>query len=243
MSEMKPIPYGKQTITEEDIREVTRVLQSDFLTQGPAVSQFEKAFAEYVQAPYAVAVANGTAALHLSVLALGLLPGQKVICSPITFAASSNCVLYAGGVPVFADIHPETFCLDPEKAEDLLRKHPKGTFTGIIPVDMAGYPVNSEDFRLLAQKYDLPWIIEDACHAPGAYFTDKSGKKEFAGSGKFSDLNIFSFHPVKHIATGEGGMITTRNRDLYDSLRSLRDLLKIMADGITKCRNWVTTTA
>jgi len=218
---MKPIPYGKQHITEEDINSVVEVLKSDFLTQGPKIEEFEKAFAEYIGSKYAVAVANGTAALHLCILSLDVKPGDKVITSPITFAASANCVRYAGGDVVFADIDPETYLLDINKVEELLKASPKGTYKGIIPVDFAGRAIDLEAFRKLADEYDC-WIIEDACHAPGGYFIDTKGQKQFCGNGSFAELAIFSFHPVKHIACGEGGMITTNNKKLYKKLQLLR---------------------
>lgn len=219
--EMKPIPYGKQNITEEDIQAVTETLRSDFLTQGPKIAKFEKAFAKYVGAKYAVALANGTAALHLCAIALDVKPGQKVITTPITFAASANCIKYCGGDVVFADIDPQTYLLDIHKVEKLLQKSPKGTYSGIIPVDFAGLSVNMEEFRKLATEYGL-WIIEDACHAPGGFFTDTKGDQQLCGNTIFADLAIFSFHPVKHIACGEGGMITTNNEKLYNKLMMLR---------------------
>ena len=166
-------------------------------------------------------MANGTAALHLSALALNVSPGQKVITTPISFAASANCIKYCGGEPVFADIDPHTYLLDPEKVRELLLASPAGTFSGIIPVDFTGRAVNMETFRELADEHDL-WIIEDACHAPGGYFTDSRGNKQLCGNGNFSDLAIFSFHPVKHIACGEGGMVTTNDRQLYERLLTLR---------------------
>jgi len=223
----KPIPYGRQNITQEDIDAVVRVLKSDFLTQGPEIAKFENAFAKYIGAEYAVAVSNGTAALHLCALALGVKPGDKVITTPITFAASANCVRYAGGDVVFADIDPDTYLIDIREVEKLLKASPKGTYQGIIPVDFAGYPVNMETFRKLADEYDL-WIIEDACHAPGGFFTDSKGEKHNCGNGDYAELAIFSFHPVKHIAAGEGGMITTNNEELYQKLLMLR------THGITK---------
>lgn len=225
-----PIPYGKQHITQEDIDAVVEVLKSDYLTQGPNIGKFEEAFAEYVGAKYAVAVSNGTAALHLCTMALEVEPGQKVITTPITFAASANCVRYCGGEVVFADIDPETYTLDINEVRKLLEASPKGTYSGIIPVDFTGYPVNLEEFRKLADEYDL-WIIEDACHAPGGYFTDSKGDKQMCGNGKFAELAIFSFHPVKHIAAGEGGMITTNDPELYEKLLMLR------THGITKEEN------
>jgi len=222
---MKPIPYGKQNITDEDIQAVVDVLKSDFLTQGPKIHEFEKRFAEYIGSKYAVAVANGTAALHLSAIALGVKPGQKAITTPITFAASANCVRYAGGEVVFADNDPETYLLDINKVEEILRNDKE--IVGIIPVDFAGRPVNLEAYRTLADKYGC-WILEDACHAPGGYFTDSTGQDQYCGNGSYADLAIFSFHPVKHIATGEGGMITTNNKNLYNKLQTLR------THGITK---------
>lgn len=225
--ENKIIPYGKQNITEDDIRVVIETLNSDFLTQGPRILEFEKNFAEYIGCKYAVAVANGTAALHLCALALGVKEGDKIITTPITFAASANCVRYCGGNVVFSDIDPDTYLIDIEKVRALLATSPKGTYKGIIPVDFAGRAVNLEAFRKLADEYDL-WIIEDACHAPGGYFEDSLGVKQFCGNGNFADLAIFSFHPVKHIACGEGGMITTNDADLYQRLLALR------THGITK---------
>jgi UDP-4-amino-4,6-dideoxy-N-acetyl-beta-L-altrosamine transaminase len=224
---MRIIPYGKQEIDQKDIAAVVDALQSDFLTQGPRIPAFEKAFAEYVNARYAVAVSNGTAALHLAAMALNVNESSNVITTPVTFAASANCVRYCGGKVTFADIDPATATLDLAKVKALLEASPKGTYSGIIPVDFAGFPVNLEAFRELADEYGL-WIIEDACHAPGGYFSGSNGEKEFCGNGKFADLAIFSFHPVKHIACGEGGMITTNNPALYEKLLLLR------THGITK---------
>ncbi|QMU28977.1 UDP-4-amino-4,6-dideoxy-N-acetyl-beta-L-altrosamine transaminase [Adhaeribacter radiodurans] len=224
---MQPIPYGKQQITEEDIQAVVQTLQSDFLTQGPKIEEFENKFAQYIGCVYAVAVANGTAALHLCAMALGVNEQSNVITTPITFVASANCVRYCGGTVWFADIDPATGLMDIDKVRDLLKSKPKGFFTGIIPVDFAGLPVHLEAFRQLADEYNL-WILEDACHAPGGYFLDNQGQKQLCGNGKYADLAIFSFHPVKHIATGEGGMITTNNKELYDKLVLLR------THGITK---------
>lgn len=215
------IPYGRQNITQADIDVVVSALQSDFLTQGPKIKEFEDAFSAYIGCKYSVAVANGTAALHLCTLALNVAEGQKVITPPITFAASSNCVRYCGGEVVFADIDPKTYLLDIEAVRKLLESSPKGTYHGIVPVDFAGRAVNLEAFRKLADEYGL-WIIEDACHAPGGYFTDSNGKQQQCGNGYFADLAIFSFHPVKHIACGEGGMITTNDEKLYKKLLMLR---------------------
>lgn len=224
---MKPIPYGRHNITDEDIQSVIDVLKSDYLTQGPKINEFEKEFAKYIGCKYAVAVSNGTAALHLSALALNIQPGDKVITTPITFVATANCIRYCGGEVVFADIDPNTYLLDINNVRNLLLASPKGTYKGIIPVDFAGYPVNLEEFRQLADEYGL-WIIEDGCHALGGYFTDTFGQIQNCGNGKYANLAIFSFHPVKHIATGEGGMVTTNDEFLYKKLILLR------SHGITR---------
>jgi UDP-4-amino-4,6-dideoxy-N-acetyl-beta-L-altrosamine transaminase len=225
--EIPPISYGRQEITDADIAVVVSVLKSDFLTQGPSVQQFEEAFAKYIGVRYAVAVSNGTAALHLAAMALNVKSGQKIITTPITFAASANCIRYCGGDVHFVDIDPESYLIDLDKLEYLLKSSSKGTFAGIVPVDFAGYPVNLEKLKNLANQYGL-WILEDACHAPGGFFTDSKNNKQLCGNGNFADLAIFSFHPVKHIATGEGGMITTNSKELYDRLMILR------THGITK---------
>jgi UDP-4-amino-4,6-dideoxy-N-acetyl-beta-L-altrosamine transaminase len=222
-----PIPYGRQTITQEDLQAVNDVLLGEYLTQGPNIAELESAFAAYTGAQYAVAISNGTAALHLCAMALGVQEGTRVITTPITFAASANCVRYCGGEVWFADIDPDTFTLSLEKTRALLESKPKGFFSGIIPVDFAGLPVNLEDFRALADEFGC-WIIEDACHAPGGSFTNSAGESISCGSGTYADLAIFSFHPVKHIAAGEGGMITTNNEALY------KHLLRLRTHGITR---------
>src|SRR6476620_1720291 len=224
---MKPIPYGKQFISQDDIDAVVKTLQSDFLTQGPKIAEFEEKFARYIGCKYAVAVANGTGALHLSALALNVNETSNIITTPVTFAASANCIRYCRGNVFFADIEKDGYLLDLNKVETLIRSKSSGFFTGIIPVDLAGSAVNLEEYRTLADKYHL-WIIEDACHAPGGYFIDSNREKKFCGNGKFSELAIFSFHPVKHIACGEGGMITTNDETLYKKLLLLR------THGITK---------
>jgi UDP-4-amino-4,6-dideoxy-N-acetyl-beta-L-altrosamine transaminase len=224
---MKKIPYGRQNIDQNDIDAVVLTLQSDYLTQGPKVREFESKFAEYVGANYAVAVNNATSGLHLSVLALNLSKGDRVITTPITFAASANCIRHAGGEVWFADIDPDTYLLDINSVKELIESKPKGFFKGIIPVDFAGLPLNMEEFRVLAVMHNL-WIIEDACHAPGGYFIDSKSEKNFCGNGNYTDIGVFSFHPVKHIACGEGGMLTTNSKELYDKLMLLR------THGITK---------
>ena len=221
------IPYGRQNIDDKDIEAVVTALKSDYLTQGPKVREFEEIFAKYVGAKHAVSVNNATSGLHLSVLALNLAKGDRVITTPITFAASANCVRYAGGEVWFADIDPNTYLLDINSVKELIESKPKGFFKGIIPVDFAGLPVNMEDFRTLADSHNL-WIIEDACHAPGGYFIDSKEDQNFCGNGRYADIGVFSFHPVKHIACGEGGMLTTNSRELYEKLMLLR------THGITK---------
>ena len=224
---MKAIPYGHQHITDEDIQAVIETLKSDYLTQGPKIIEFEQAFARYVGAKYAVAVSNATAGLHLAATALQVRSGDKVIVTPITFAASANCIRYCNGMVVFCDIDPDTYLMDIKKLRRLLETNPPSTFKGIVPVDFAGYPHQMEEFRQLADEYGL-WILEDAGHAPGGYFIDSNGEKQFCGNGKFADVTVFSFHPVKHIATGEGGMVTTNDKELFDRLSLLR------THGITK---------
>lgn len=224
---MNKIPYGRQNIDQNDIDTVVSTLKSDYLTQGPKVREFELKFAKYVGANYAVAVNNATSGLHLSVLALNLSKGDRVITTPITFAASANCIRYAGAEVWFADIDPNTYLLDISSVKQLIESKPKGFFKGIIPVDFAGLPVNMEEFRTLADTNNL-WIIEDACHAPGGYFIDSKSKKNYCGNGKYADIGVFSFHPVKHIACGEGGMLTTNSKELYKKLILLR------THGITK---------
>ena len=204
------IPYGRQSVSEEDIQAVVNVLRSYYLTTGPSVGEFEKTVAEYVGAKFAVAVANGTAALHIACLAAGIQPGDEVITSPITFAASANCVLYCGGTPVFADVSADTYNINPEE----IRKKITPRTKAIIPVHFTGQPCEMDEIRKVSKEYNL-LIIEDAAHTIGA---DYKGKK----IGGISDMTIFSFHPVKHITTGEGGMVTTNDGRLYNRLKLFR---------------------
>ncbi|MDE6049888.1 MAG: UDP-4-amino-4,6-dideoxy-N-acetyl-beta-L-altrosamine transaminase [Paramuribaculum sp.] len=223
----KPIPYGRQSINDDDIKAVVETLKSDYLTQGPKIKEFEEKFAEYVGAEYAVAVNNATSALHLAATALGVKPGDKVIVTPMTFAASANCIRYCGGEVKFCDIDADTYLMDTKQLRKTLESSPKGTYKGIVVVDFAGYPHNLEELRKICDEYGL-WIIEDACHAPGAWFIDSNGEIQKSGNGKYADISIFSFHPVKHIATGEGGMATTNQPELYKKLCHFR------THGITK---------
>lgn len=229
----RPISYGRQYISEEDVLAVVETLQSDYLTQGPKISEFEKDFATYCGSHYACMVSNGTAALHLCAMALGIKPGDKVITSPITFVASANGFRYEGAEIVFCDIDSQTYCLDLNKLEMLLKASPKGTYKAVVPVDFAGYPIDEERLRRLADEYEFS-IVVDACHAPGGSFIDSNGDKQIVGNCKFADLTVFSFHPVKHIATGEGGAITTNKKELYDKVALYR------THGITKNPDFLT---
>lgn len=204
------IPYGRQSIDENDIKAVEEVLRSDYLTTGPKIEEFERKVAAYTGAKYAVAIANGTAALHAACYAAEIGEGDEVITTPITFAASSNCVLYCGGKPVFADIDEKTYNISPE---DIERKIASAT-KAIIAVHFTGQPCEMEKIHNIARKHNLI-VIEDAAHALGAQYKGKM-------VGSISDMTTFSFHPVKHITTGEGGMILTNNDRLYQRLKLFR---------------------
>lgn len=206
------IPYGKQTIDEEDIKSVLDVLKDEFLTTGPKIAEFEQKVCDFVECKYAVAVSSGTAALHLACLASGLKKDEELITTPITFAASANCALYCNAKPVFVDIN-EQGLIDENKIE---RKITNKTRI-IIPVHYTGLSCDLEKIKKITDKYNLV-LIEDACHALGAKYKDSK-----IGDCKYSDMTIFSFHPVKHITTGEGGMITTNSKEIYERLKSLRN--------------------
>lgn len=212
------IPYGKQSIDEEDINSVIEALKSGWLTGGPLVEKFEKEFANYTGAKYAVAVSNGTAALHLSCLVSGLKKNEEIITSPMTFAASANCALYCRAKPIFADIKEENGLLDEELIEEKITESTEV----IIPVHYTGNVCEMEKIKKIADKYNLT-IIEDACHALGSEYNNTK-----IGDCTYSDMAVFSFHPVKNITTGEGGMITTNSREKYEKLIKLRN------HGITK---------
>jgi len=198
-SESDPIPYGRQSISEKDIAAVCRVLRSDWLTQGPVVEEFERAIADYCGAKYAVAVANGTVALHLACLAAGLGSGDEGITTPISFLATANCMIYCGARPVFADIEPGSWNIDPAEIEKKVTAKTKV----VIPVHFAGLPCDMAEIREIADRNGLT-VIEDACHAIGAQY---QGRK-VGGTGT-AHMTCFSFHPVKHLTTGEGGAILT----------------------------------
>jgi perosamine synthetase len=205
------LPYGRQTLDESDIQAVVDVLRSDWLTTGPKVAEFEAAFARAVGAENAVAVSNGTAALHAAVCAAGIGPGEEVIVPAITFVASANCVAYAGATPVFADVDGETLLLD---AEDVARKVTART-RAILAVDYAGQPCDYDALRAVAAAHGL-LLIDDAAHSLGARHNDRP-------VGSLADLTTFSFHPVKHITTGEGGMVVCDDARKAAFLRSFRN--------------------
>ena len=204
------LSYGKQAIDDSDIQAVIKVLKGDYLTTGPYVKEFEEKIAQYVGSKYAVAVSSGTAALHMACFAANIKEGDEVIVSPITFAASANAVLYCGGIPVFADVDPLTYNIDPNIIEDKITNKTKA----IIPVDFTGQSVDMDNIKEIAEKHGL-LIIEDAAHALGSEY---KGRKV----GSQADMVEFSFHPVKMITTAEGGVVTTNSEKLYDKMKIFR---------------------
>src|SRR5579859_4847193 len=205
------LPYGHQSIDEADIQAVVDVLRSDWLTTGPKVGEFEEAFAQRVGAKHAVSFSSGTAALHAAAFAAGLKPGDEAITTPMTFAATANCVLYTGAIPRFADVSADTLNLDPDELVKSLTSRTRA----ILPVDYAGHPADLAAMVEIADKNGLI-VIEDACHALGAEYQGRS-------VGSVADMTVFSFHPVKHITTGEGGMVTTNRPEFDETLRRFRN--------------------
>ena len=205
------IPYGKQWIDEADIQAVANVLRSDWLTTGPVVEAFEKAIANFVGAKYAIAVSNGTAALHAAMYAANIAKDSEVIVPPMTFAATANSVVFQGGKPVFSDVNSDTLLLDHCQLEKKISKKTKA----IVAVDYAGQPCDYDELQKIAQSNNLI-LISDACHALGAKYNNKN-------VGSLADLTVFSFHPVKHITTGEGGMVVTNNLDFAEKIRRFRN--------------------
>lgn len=205
------IPYGRQTIEEDDIQEVVNVLRSDWLTTGPMVERFEKALAETVGARFAVTFSSGTAALHGAYFAAGVGPGDEVITSPLTFAATANAAVFLGAKPVFADVQEDTGNLDPAHVRRLLTRRTKV----LAPVDYAGHPADLDELRDIARDAGAV-VVEDACHALGAVYRGRP-------VGSLADMTVFSFHPVKHITTGEGGAVTTDNPEFDERLRAFRN--------------------
>jgi perosamine synthetase len=205
------LPYGHQSVDDADIQAVVEVLRSDWLTTGPKVVEFEEAFAARVLARHAVSFSSGTAALHAAAFAAGLKEGDEAITSPMTFAATANCVLYQNATPVFADVHADTLNLDPEQ----VRRRLSPKTRAILPVDYAGHPAELDQIMAIAAEQGAV-VIEDACHALGA---EVNGRRV----GAIADMTVFSFHPVKHITTGEGGMVTTNNAKFAEILRRFRN--------------------
>lgn len=218
-TDSKNIPYGRQWIEDDDIEAVVRVLRGDYLTTGPKIKEFEEKLANYTGAKYAVAVSNGTAALHAACFSAGIKEGDEVITTPITFAASANCVLYMGAKPVFADIDPKTYNINPEDIKAKVTDKTKA----IIPVHFTGQPCDMDEIFKIAKQYNLS-VIEDGAHALGAEY---KGRRV----GSMGDMTTFSFHPVKHITTGEGGAITTNSESIY------KKLLLFRTHGITRDSN------
>lgn len=206
-----PLPYGRQSIEEDDIEAVVEVLRSDWLTTGPKVGEFEEAVAGFVGAKYGVAFSSGTGALHAAAFAAGLGPGDEAVTTPLTFCATANCVLYVGASPVFADVSSDTLNIDPELVAERITPRTKA----ILPVDYAGHPADLEAILSLAAQHGLV-VIEDAAHALGAKYRERR-------VGFLSHMTMFSFHPVKHVTTGEGGMVTTDNAEFAERLRRFRN--------------------
>lgn len=204
------IPYGKQSIDDDDVKAVVDVLTSDWLTTGPKIPEFEQKFAELVHAKEAVAVSNGTAALHTAMYALGIHAGDEVIVPTMTFAATANCVVFQGANPIFTDVDPDTLLIDPDKIEEKITPKTRA----IIAVDYAGQPCDYDHLWEIANRHHLA-IVDDACHSLGGHFKNRP-------VGTLAQLNAFSFHPVKNITTGEGGMITTDNPELAKKMRLFR---------------------
>ena len=211
----KPLPYGRQSVTEDDIEAVVRTLKGEWLTSGPAVTEFQQVVRTRLGVKHAIAVCNGTAALHLCCLALGISPGDVVVSSPLTFLASGNCAAYCGGRPDFVDIRPETYCLSPNRREDYITRN--GPPRGVIPVDYAGVPAELEAVHELGKKYGFA-VVEDAAHAIGSQYL-AGGRWYECGSCVHSDMAIFSFHPVKTVTAGEGGMVLTNDDALAAKAR------------------------
>src|SRR5258708_5150965 len=205
------LPYGRQSIDEADIQAVVEVLKSDWLTTGPKIAEFEERFAEWVGARHAVSFSSGTAALHGAAFTAGLGPGDEAITTPLTFCATANCILYQGATPVFADVSSDTLNLDPEKMSAKLTARTKALFA----VDYAGHPAALDELGESAHRHGA-LLIEDASHALGAEY---HGKRV----GCIADMTVFSFHPVKHLTTGEGGMVTTNNARTAETLRRFRN--------------------
>lgn len=221
------IPYGKHSLTDGDVEEVVEALRSDLITQGPRIEEFEQSLREHFGCDHAVVVNNGTMALFLVYQALELSVGDRLYTTPNTFAATANTAAFFGVEPVFLDIDPETFCFDREGFEQLLNDSDHADPSVVTSVDFAGYPQDKEHLASLAEEHDF-FLLEDACHAPGASWQDSRGEWVTVGSCEYVDAATLSFHPVKHLTTGEGGAVLTNDTDLAERIRTLR------THGITK---------
>ena len=223
------IPYGKHIIDDDDIAEVVKVLKSDWLTTGPAVDEFEKAVSNYTEAKEGIAVANGTAALHAVMHAINIQEGDEVIVPPITFAASANCVVYQGGTPVFVDVEKDTLLIDPTKIEEKITPATKA----VVAVDYAGQTCDYSAIKEICRKHKIT-LVADSCHAIGAI--DELGRK----AGSIADISVLSFHPVKHITTGEGGMVLTDDSDISRKVRTFRNHgINMDAAARSKRSTWI----
>jgi perosamine synthetase len=207
----KLLPYGRQSLDDADVQAVVEVLKSDWLTTGPKVGEFEERFSAWVEAKYAVSFSSGTAGLHAAAFAAGIGPGDEAITTPMTFCATANCVVYQGAKPVFADVSADTLNLDPGEVAQKLSSRTKA----ILAVDYAGHPADLDALLAVTRPRGIP-LIEDACHALGAEYRGKR-------VGGIADMTVFSFHPVKHLTTGEGGMVTTNDAALAEALRRFRN--------------------
>jgi perosamine synthetase len=216
-SALSSIPYGRQSVDEADIQAVVDVLRGDWLTCGPAVTQFEDVVREYIGVKHAIAVSNGTSALHLCCMALGVQPGDVGVTSPLTFLASANCIAYCGGRPDFADIDPDSYCLSPDRLEEYIKQ--SGVPKVVIPVDFAGVPADLPRIYELSRQYGFA-VIEDAAHSIGSTYVHEGGNIH-CGACVHSDLAVFSFHPVKTVTAGEGGMVLTNDDELARKIRML----------------------
>ena len=216
----KFLPYGRQHIFGDDIDAVIKVLKSDWLTQGPRVPAFEQELCETLKAKNAAACANGTAALHLSMMALGLGPGDAIVTAPITFLSSANCARFVGADVQFADTDPDTALMDPSSLESILKRDTERRIKAVIPIHFAGQPLDLPTLYKLTREHGA-YLVDDACHAiGGSYIHDN--KEYFIGDGQFTDMTVFSFHPVKHIAMGEGGAVITNNDKFAEKMRLAR---------------------
>jgi len=215
------LPYGRQNVDDDDIKAVVKVLKSDRLTQGPTIDLFEEALKKKLSAEYVVVCANGTAALHLTMLALGMKDGDIVVTTPVTFMASANCARFVGASVKFVDVEPDTALISPDELEKVILADKEKKIKAVVAVHLTGHPVNLPEIYRLCKENNLAFI-DDCCHALGAWFEHDS-QRFLVGGNDFSVMSAFSFHPVKHIATGEGGAVSTSNKELAEKLRRFRN--------------------